>query len=118
MLSVIATLLPHPFQNIAMYFSFENQQPQQQLTFKTLETVFQAYSLSKTTILSYLPSRNCHTSAFWGAFIIPPILAAMFSHHPSGSRNVLEHFLTFVELAGSVNFRKIFLQNISELKNK
>ena len=48
MLSVIATLLPHPFQNIAMYFSLENQQPQQQLPFKTLETVSQAYSLSKT----------------------------------------------------------------------
>ena len=42
MLSVIATLLPHPFQNIAMYY----QQPQQQLTFKTLETVSQAYILT------------------------------------------------------------------------
>ena len=28
------TLLPHPFQNIAMYFSLENQQPQKQLTLK------------------------------------------------------------------------------------
>ena len=51
MLSVIATLFLHPFQNIVMYFSLENQQPQQQLTLKTLETVSQAYSLSKTIIL-------------------------------------------------------------------
>ena len=51
MLSVIATLLPHPFQNIAIYFSLENQQPQQQVTFKTLETVSQAYSLTKAIIL-------------------------------------------------------------------
>ena len=34
MLSFIATLLPHTFQNIAMYFSLENRQLQQQLTFK------------------------------------------------------------------------------------
>ena len=66
MLSVIATLLPHPFQIIAMYFSLETQQPQQQLTFKTLETVSQAYSLSKTIILSYLPSRKTDTQVlFW-----------------------------------------------------
>ena len=121
MLSSIAILLPHPFQNIAMYFSLEDQQPQQQLTFKTLETVSQAYSPSKTIILSYLPSRNCHKCFFGslhnpsnsGSHVFPIIYLLM----TLCSWNVLEHFLTFVELAGSVNFRKIFLQNISELKD-
>ena len=34
MLLVIATLLPHPFQNIAMHLTMEKQQLQQQLTLK------------------------------------------------------------------------------------
>ena len=34
MLLVIATLLPHPFQNIVMYLTLEKQQLQQQLTLK------------------------------------------------------------------------------------
>ena len=69
-----------------MHFSLENYQPQQQLTFKTLETVPQAYSLSKTIILSYLPSRNCHTSAFWGVsrHNHSNFGSHVFSHHPSG----------------------------------
>ena len=32
MVLVIATLLPHPFQNIVMHLTLENQQLQQQLT--------------------------------------------------------------------------------------
>ena len=75
MLSAIATLLPHPFQNIAMYFSLKFQQPQQQLTFKTLETV----SPASLTVQDNNTTYHCHTSAFLGAFIIPPVLAAMFS---------------------------------------
>ena len=34
MLLVIATLLPHPFQNIVMHLTMEKQQLQQQLTLK------------------------------------------------------------------------------------
>ena len=125
MLSVIATLLPHPFQNIAMYFSLEDQQPQQQLTFKTLETVSRAYSPSKMIILSYLPSRNCnkcflgslHNPSNSGSHVFPIIHLVMTCLFLKCSKNVLEHFLTFVEFAGSVNFRKICLQNISELKD-
>ena len=32
MLSVIAILLPHPFQNIVIHFILNKQQPQQQFT--------------------------------------------------------------------------------------
>ena len=34
MLLVIATLLPHPFENIVMHLTMEKQQLQQQLTLK------------------------------------------------------------------------------------
>ena len=118
MLSDIATLLPHPFQNIAMYFSLETQQPQQQLTFKPLETVSQASLTVKdnNTIIftaTQVLFGSLHNPSNSGSHVFPIIhlVLEMF-------KNVLEHFLTFVELSGSVNFRKIFLQNISELKNK
>ena len=48
MLLVIATLLPHPFQNIVMHLTLEKQQLQQQLTLILKKIVSQAYSLSQT----------------------------------------------------------------------
>ena len=74
MLSVIATLLPHPFQNITMYFSLETQQPQQQLTFKTLETVSQASLTVQDIVLSYLLPHKClHNPSNSGSHVFPII---------------------------------------------
>ena len=77
MLLVIATLLPHPFQNIVMHLTLEKQQLQQQLTL-----ILKKLCLKPTHCPRLKYCQICHletaTSAFWGAFIIPLILAAIY----------------------------------------
>ena len=64
MLLVIATLLPHPFQNIVMHLTMEKQQLQQQLTLK-----LKKLCLKPTHCPIYIILSICHlktaTSAFW-----------------------------------------------------
>ena len=78
------------------------------------ETVSQVYSLSKATVRSCLPITNCQSTVFFlkSLHIIPPILAAIFPiiHlvmtclFCKCSKNVLEFFGTFLELAGSKKY--------------
>ena len=89
MLSVVATLLPQPFQKIAMYFSLETQQPPQQLTFETLETVSQA----SLTVQDDNTIIFTATQVLFGSLHNPSNSGShVFPHHPSGSRNVLKMF--------------------------
>ena len=73
------------------------------------ETVSQVYSLS--ILLSCLPSRNSQTNVFEepphfpsnsGSHVFPIIHLAMTCFLFKCSKNVLELFRTFLELAGSI----------------
>ena len=83
MLLVIATLLPHPFQIIVMHLTLEKQQLQQQLTLNLRNCASSLLTIPDYNTVN-LPSRNCHKCFLGAAFIIPPIMAAMFSQHQSG----------------------------------
>ena len=78
MLLVIVTLLPHPFQNIVMHLTLEKQQLQQQLTLKLKKLCLKPVLTVPDYNTVNLPSRNCHKCFLGSAFIIPPIMAAMF----------------------------------------
>ena len=79
MLLVIATLLPHPFQNIVMHLTLEKQQLQQQLTLILKKLCLKPTHCPRLyNTVKFAIHLETATSAFWGAFIIPPILAAMF----------------------------------------
>ena len=75
------------------------------------ETVSEVYSLSQAILLSCLPSRNSKTNVFEepphfpsnaGSHVFPIIHLVMTCFLFKCSKNVLELFRTFLELAGSI----------------
>ena len=106
-------VLPHPFQNIALHLlkNLHTTTPPL-INIKNLrETVSQVYSLSQAILLSCLPSRNSKTNVFEepphfpsnsGSHVFPIIHLVMTCFLFKCSKNVLELFRTFLELAGSI----------------
>ena len=87
------------------------QQPHHESTLYLRETVSQVYSLSQSILLSCLPSRNSQTNVFEepphfpsnsGSHVFPIIHLVMTCFLFKCSKNVLELFRTFLELAGSI----------------
>ena len=106
-------VLPHPFQNIVLHLLKNLQTTTPPLiNIKNLrETVSQVYSLSQSILLSCLPSRNSQTNVFEdppdfpsnsGSHAFPIIHLVKTCFLFKCSKNVLELFRTFLELAGSI----------------
>ena len=65
MLLVIATLLPHPFQNIVMHLTLEKQQLKQQLTLKLKKLCLKPTHCPRLSIILSICHLETATSAFW-----------------------------------------------------
>ena len=116
-------VLPHPFQNIVLHLLKNLQTTTPPLiNIKNLrEPVSQVYSLSQAILLSFLPSRNSKTNVFEeplhfpsnsGSHVFPIIHLVMTCFLFKCSKNILELFRTFIELAGSIKVLNKFLKLI------
>ena len=106
-------VLPHPFQNIVLHLlkNLQTTTPPLINTKNLRETVSQVYSLSQAILLSCLPSRKSQTNVFEepphfpsnsGSYVFPIIHLVMTCFLFKCSKNVLELFRAFLELAGSI----------------